>query len=114
MTRSKSSTIIFGFFRTLLSRLISYAKTVNPEPEHIQVSSTQLASDFFFTDSFTDYGTLTLLFQDHVWAPYPFLHFSKADTKKNDTQVGGLEVQNPHTLRFQPARPIVRTQGYLR
>lgn len=82
MTRSKSSTIIFGFFRTLLSRLISYAKTVNPEPEHIQVSSTQLASDFFFTDSFTDYGTLTLLFQDHVWAPYPFLHFSKADTKK--------------------------------
>lgn len=47
MTRSKSSTIIFGFFRTLLSRLISYAKTVNPEPEHIQVSSTQLASDFF-------------------------------------------------------------------
>lgn len=47
MTRSKSSTIIFGFFRTLLSRLISYAKTVNPEPEHIQVSSAQLAFDFF-------------------------------------------------------------------
>lgn len=69
---------------------------------------------FFPTDSFTDYGTLTLLFQDHVWASYPFLHFSKADTKKNDTQVGGLEVQNPHTLQFQPARPIVRTQGYLR
>lgn len=47
------------------------------------------------------YGLLTLF------------SFSEADTK-NDTQVGGLEVQNPHTLQFQPARPIVRTQGYLR
>jgi isopenicillin N synthase-like dioxygenase len=32
-----------------------------------------------------DYGTLTLLFQDNV---------------------GGLEVQNPHTKHFQPAKPI--------
>ncbi|KZP07746.1 Clavaminate synthase-like protein [Athelia psychrophila] len=36
----------------------------------------------------SDYGTLTLLFQDHV---------------------GGLEVQNPHTKRFQPAPPIPGT-----
>ena len=34
-----------------------------------------------------DYGTLTLLFQDNV---------------------GGLEVENPHTKHFQPAKPIVR------
>jgi isopenicillin N synthase-like dioxygenase len=33
-----------------------------------------------------DYGTLTLLFQDNV---------------------GGLEVENPHTRHFQPAKPIV-------
>ena len=33
-----------------------------------------------------DYGTLTLLFQDSV---------------------GGLEVENPHTNHFQPAKPIV-------
>jgi len=33
-----------------------------------------------------DYGTLTLLFQDNV---------------------GGLEVENPHTKHFQPAKPIV-------
>lgn len=37
-------------------------------------------------DVFSDYGTVTLLFQDSV---------------------GGLEVQNPHTKVFQPARPIV-------
>ncbi|EUC65213.1 2OG-Fe(II) oxygenase family oxidoreductase [Rhizoctonia solani AG-3 Rhs1AP] len=36
----------------------------------------------------SDYGTLTLLFQD---------------------QVGGLEVQNPHTKQFQPATPIPGT-----
>ncbi|KAI0268183.1 Clavaminate synthase-like protein [Gloeopeniophorella convolvens] len=36
----------------------------------------------------SDYGTLTLLFQDHV---------------------GGLEVENPHTRHFQPARPIPGT-----
>ncbi|KIM91132.1 hypothetical protein PILCRDRAFT_1333 [Piloderma croceum F 1598] len=36
----------------------------------------------------SDYGTLTLLFQDHV---------------------GGLEVQNPHTKHFQPASPIPDT-----
>ncbi|KAF8741851.1 Clavaminate synthase, partial [Rhizoctonia solani] len=36
----------------------------------------------------SDYGTLTLLFQD---------------------QVGGLEVQNPHTKDFQPATPIPGT-----
>ncbi|KDN36035.1 hypothetical protein RSAG8_11121, partial [Rhizoctonia solani AG-8 WAC10335] len=36
----------------------------------------------------SDYGTLTLLFQD---------------------QVGGLEVQNPHTKEFQPATPIPGT-----
>ncbi|PCH41193.1 Clavaminate synthase-like protein [Wolfiporia cocos MD-104 SS10] len=36
----------------------------------------------------SDYGTLTLLFQDSV---------------------GGLEVQNPHTKRFQPATPIPGT-----
>ena len=35
---------------------------------------------------FVDYGTLTLLFQDSV---------------------GGLEVENPHTKQFQPAKPIV-------
>ena len=34
-----------------------------------------------------DYGTLTLVFQNNV---------------------GGLEVQNPHTKRFQPVKPIVR------
>jgi isopenicillin N synthase-like dioxygenase len=33
-----------------------------------------------------DYGTLTLVFQDNL---------------------GGLEVENPHTKHFQPARPIV-------
>jgi len=33
-----------------------------------------------------DYGTITLLFQDDV---------------------GGLEVENPHTKHFQPAKPIV-------
>ena|SRR6267154_2499426 len=37
--------------------------------------------------SLSDYGTLTLLFQDSV---------------------GGLEVQNPHTKHYQPATPIVR------
>jgi len=37
--------------------------------------------------SCVDYGTLTLLFQDSV---------------------GGLEVENPHTKHFQPAKPIVR------
>jgi isopenicillin N synthase-like dioxygenase len=36
----------------------------------------------------TDYGTLTLLFQDSV---------------------GGLEVQNPHTKVYQPAPPIPET-----
>lgn len=36
----------------------------------------------------SDYGTLTLLFQDSV---------------------GGLEVQNPHTMHYQPARPIPGT-----
>lgn len=36
----------------------------------------------------SDYGTLTLLFQDSV---------------------GGLEVQNPHTKQFQPAPPIPGT-----
>ncbi|TFY69974.1 hypothetical protein EVJ58_g83 [Rhodofomes roseus] len=36
----------------------------------------------------SDYGTLTLLFQDSV---------------------GGLEVQNPHTKQFQPATPISGT-----
>jgi len=36
----------------------------------------------------SDYGTLTLLFQDSV---------------------GGLEVQNPHTQKFQPATPIPGT-----
>ncbi|THH30679.1 hypothetical protein EUX98_g3496 [Antrodiella citrinella] len=36
----------------------------------------------------SDYGTLTLLFQDSV---------------------GGLEVQHPHTLQFQPATPIPGT-----
>ncbi|OCH94349.1 Clavaminate synthase-like protein [Obba rivulosa] len=36
----------------------------------------------------SDYGTLTLLFQDSV---------------------GGLEVQNPHTKQFQPATPIPGT-----
>ena len=37
------------------------------------------------TRTWVDYGTLTLLFQDNV---------------------GGLEVQNPHTNHFQPAKPI--------
>ncbi|KAI9447957.1 Clavaminate synthase-like protein [Lactarius indigo] len=36
----------------------------------------------------SDYGTLTLLFQDNV---------------------GGLEVENPHTKHFQPAKPIPGT-----
>ncbi|KAI0005086.1 hypothetical protein BJV74DRAFT_324444 [Russula compacta] len=36
----------------------------------------------------SDYGTLTLLFQDDV---------------------GGLEVENPHTRHFQPARPVPGT-----
>jgi isopenicillin N synthase-like dioxygenase len=38
--------------------------------------------------SHTDYGTLTLLFQDSI---------------------GGLEVQNPHTKHYQPASPIPGT-----
>ncbi|KAG1846774.1 hypothetical protein DFJ58DRAFT_892104 [Suillus subalutaceus] len=38
--------------------------------------------------SHTDYGTLTLLFQDSI---------------------GGLEVQNPHTEHYQPASPIPGT-----
>lgn len=37
--------------------------------------------------SCVDYGTLTLVFQDNV---------------------GGLEVENPHTRHFQPVKPIVR------
>jgi hypothetical protein len=37
-------------------------------------------------DPISDYGTLTLLFQDSI---------------------GGLEVQNPHTGEFVPAIPIV-------
>ncbi len=36
--------------------------------------------------SYVDYGTLTLVFQDNV---------------------GGLEVENPHTKHFQTAKPIV-------
>ncbi len=40
--------------------------------------------------TYTDYGTLTLLFQDNV---------------------GGLEVENPHTKHFQPAKPIVCAQS---
>ena len=36
--------------------------------------------------SCVDYGTLTFVFQDNV---------------------GGLEVENPHTKHFQPAKPIV-------
>jgi isopenicillin N synthase-like dioxygenase len=35
---------------------------------------------------YIDYGSLTLVFQDNV---------------------GGLEVENPHTEHFQPAKPIV-------
>jgi isopenicillin N synthase-like dioxygenase len=35
----------------------------------------------------SDYGTLTFVFQDNV---------------------GGLEVQNPHTKHYHPATPIVR------
>ena len=38
-------------------------------------------------DMRVDYGTLTLVFQNNI---------------------GGLEVQNPHTKRFQPVKPIVR------
>jgi len=40
------------------------------------------------TGAHSDYGTLTLLFQDGV---------------------GGLEVENPHTKHFQPAKPIPGT-----
>ena len=40
-----------------------------------------------------DYGTLALLFQDNV---------------------GGLEVENPRTKQFQPAKPIVGAVLYLR
>ena len=40
--------------------------------------------------TYTDYGTITLLFQDNV---------------------GGLEVENPHTKHFQPAKPIVCVQS---
>lgn len=43
--------------------------------------------------AYTDYGTITLLFQDNV---------------------GGLEVENPHTKHFQPAKPIVRVQSSAR
>jgi hypothetical protein len=43
-------------------------------------------------DPISDYGTLTLLFQDSV---------------------GGLEVQNPHTGEFVPAVPIVSRSYYL-
>jgi len=39
----------------------------------------------------SDYGTLTLLFQDSI---------------------GGLEVQNPHTGEFVPAIPIVSDGQY--
>jgi isopenicillin N synthase-like dioxygenase len=40
-----------------------------------------------------DYGTLTLVFQDNV---------------------GGLEVENPHTEHFQPAKPIVCISFFIR
>jgi isopenicillin N synthase-like dioxygenase len=43
--------------------------------------------------SFVDYGTLTLLFQDNV---------------------GGLEVENPRTKEFQPAKPIVCVRFFIR
>lgn len=53
-----------------------------------------------------DYGTLTLLFQDSVTI------FSKPVfsnlLRSYEHQVGGLEVQNPHTQHFQPAAPVVR------
>jgi isopenicillin N synthase-like dioxygenase len=39
------------------------------------------------TDILADYGSLTFVFQDDI---------------------GGLEVQNPHSGKFHPATPIVR------
>jgi len=51
-----------------------------------------------------DYGTLTLLFQDSV-SGFSNVHYRlKSDT---NFQVGGLEVQHPHTKVFHPAPPIV-------
>jgi len=57
-------------------RLLSYPP--------IKTSSKEDHSRF---SAHSDYGTLTLVFQDNV---------------------GGLEVQNPHTKHFQPVKPIVR------
>lgn len=54
----------------------------------------------------TDYGTLTLLFQDSV-NELPE-HVSVCHCSSMSFQVGGLEVQNPHTGAFVPATPIVR------
>ena len=53
---------------------------------------------------FADYGTVTLLFQDSVRKR----SFVLLDLDLFGCQVGGLEVQNPHTQNFQPAVPIVR------
>jgi len=45
-----------------------------------------MGRDNSLSASCIDYGTLTLVLQDNV---------------------GGLEVENPHTKHFQPAKPIV-------
>ncbi|KAG9104764.1 hypothetical protein FRC06_011246 [Ceratobasidium sp. 370] len=60
-------------------RLLSYP----PIPREVLLKEGQARAG-----AHSDYGSLTLLFQD---------------------QVGGLEVQNPHTKQFQPATPIPGT-----
>ena len=51
----------------------------------------------------SDYGTLTLLFQDSVRSSLCRIQTCLSTRIK----VGGLEVQNPHTGQYQPATPIV-------
>jgi isopenicillin N synthase-like dioxygenase len=53
---------------------------------HTGVSHSEHDNDVITTGRSVDFGTLTLVFQDNV---------------------GGLEVENPHTKGFQHARPIV-------
>ncbi len=54
----------------------------------------------------SDYGTLTLLFQDSVSTPSTTDDLTVTHISAS-LQVGGLEVQNPRTGQFQPATPIV-------
>jgi len=54
-----------------------------------------------------DYGSLTFVFQDDVSftvSLIPYLNFV--------VQVGGLQVQNPHTQNYIPAVPIVSKMSF--